>query len=151
MYTRCSSARGESVQMRSHSPLITLLALALTSVPALAEKGADPVLSEAPHKVIALVVYGDDPCPMGEGDEIIVCARKPEAERYRIPKTLRDKPKPSDGPGWAGQVANMEAAGRAVQPNSCSVNGSYGFTGCTAEMLRRWFAEKRMDESLSAP
>lgn len=137
--------------MRSHSHLIALVSVTLIPVPALAEAAADPVLSEAPHKVIALVVYGDDPCPMGEGEEIIVCARKPESERYRIPKALRDKLKPADGPGWVGQVANMEAAGRAVQPNSCSVNGSYGFTGCTAEMLRRWFAEKRMDERVSAP
>ncbi|MBB6124169.1 hypothetical protein FHS92_001898 [Sphingobium subterraneum] len=104
-----------------------------------------------PQRIAALVVYGDDPCPKSEGDEIVVCARKPESERYRIPKPLRDKPAPSGGPGWAGQVALMEDAGRAVQPGSCSVNGSYGFTGCTAAMLRQWFAEKRMRQSVGAP
>lgn len=126
--------------------------LPLTAVALLAAPG--PALAQPappPERIAALVVYGDDPCPQGKGDEIVVCARKPEAERYRIPKPLRDKAAPSGGPGWAGQVALMEDAGRAVQPNSCSVNGSYGFTGCTAAMLRQWFAEKRMQQSTGVP
>ena len=48
-----------------------------------------PASAEPPQRVFNLIVYGDDPCPKGEGDEIIVCARKPESERYRIPKKLR--------------------------------------------------------------
>ncbi|MEZ5655510.1 MAG: hypothetical protein R3E04_06455 [Sphingobium sp.] len=107
--------------------------------------------AEPPERVSALVVYGDDPCPQSDDGDIVVCARKPEAERYRIPKPVREKPKPQGGPGWASQVAEMEDAGRAVIPGSCSVNGSYGFTGCTAEMLRQWFAEKRMEESKGVP
>ena len=132
---------------------------ALTSLPlalGLATLGlaaATPaVAKEAPKRVYTLVVYGDDPCPTSEdSSEIIVCARKPESERYRIPKKLREKPKPEGGPGWASQVADMEDAGRAVLPGSCSANGSYGFTGCTAEMIRQWYAEKRMEESKGVP
>ncbi|MEO8724135.1 MAG: hypothetical protein ABI395_11575 [Sphingobium sp.] len=132
--------------------LAFLLAItALVPSQAFAAKAPDPDIKDPPQRVFALVVYGDDPCPKGEGDEIIVCARKPEAERYRIPKPLRDKPKPSGGPGWASQVADMEAAGRAVQPNSCSVNGSYGYTGCTAAMLHQWYAERQMDKAANKP
>jgi hypothetical protein len=130
---------------------LLIVAAAMLPVPVFAAKAPDPDIKDAPERVVALVVYGDDPCPMGQGDEIIVCARKPEAERYRIPKRLRDKPKPSGGPGWASQVANMEAAGRAVQPNSCSPNGSYGFTGCTAAMLHKWYAERQMDKAADKP
>lgn len=126
--------------MRAFSHYIGLAALLVA--PAHAEPG---------ERISALVVYGDDPCPKGEGDEIVVCARKPESERYRIPKAVREKPAPQGGPGWTSQVAQMEEAGRAIIPGSCSVNGSYGFTGCTAEMLRQWFAEKRMEESKSVP
>lgn len=110
-------------------------------------RAADP-----PQRVFALVVYGDDPCPTSDkSDEIIVCARKPEAERYRIPKNLREKPEPVGGPGWASQVATMENAARAILPGSCSPNGAYGFTGCTAAMLQQWYAEKRMNESKGIP
>tara|TARA_R110000782_G_scaffold78276_8_gene155426 strand:+ start:81292 stop:81684 length:393 start_codon:yes stop_codon:yes gene_type:complete len=118
---------------------------------ALAFPGPLAAAEPPPERVISLVVYGEDPCPQGTGDEIVVCARKPEAERYRIPKPVRDKPAPSGGPGWASQVAEMENAGRAVIPGSCNAIGSYGFTGCTAAMLAQWFAERRMEESKAVP
>lgn len=125
------------------------LSLALTSM--LLIPPPAPARAEPPRKVFNLVVYGDDPCPKGEGDEIIVCARKPESERYRIPKKLREKPAPSGGPGWASQVATMEQAQRQTLPGSCSAIGSNGFTGCTAKMLEQWFAERRMQESRGEP
>lgn len=106
---------------------------------------------DPPQRVSSLVVYGDDPCPKSEGEDIVVCARRPESERYRIPKKLREKPDVAGGPGWASQVAMMEQASRQVTPNSCSAVGSYGFTGCTAAMLQQWFAERRMKESAGIP
>lgn len=124
-------------------PLILLAALA----------GATPATAAEPppNRVFNLIVYGDDPCPKGEGDEIVVCARKPEAERYRIPKKLREKPEVSGGPGWGSQVATMEQVQRQNLPNSCSVIGSNGMTGCTAQMLAQWFAERRMQQSRGEP
>ena len=129
-------------------PLAFLFLTAIgAAVPAMASAQADP----PPRRIFNLVVYGDDPCPSGEGDEIVVCARKPESERYRIPKKLREKPEVSGGPGWGSQVAGMEAAGRQILPGSCSAIGSNGFTGCTAKALAQWFAEKRMNESAGVP
>lgn len=113
---------------------------------------APPAASDPGKRVIFnLIVYGDDPCPQAKGDEIIVCARRPESERYRIPKKLREKPAPSGGPGWGSQVATMEEVQRQNLPNSCSTIGSNGFTGCTAKMLEQWFAERRMQESKGQP
>lgn len=129
---------------RSTINFAVAFAMLVTVMPA---RAAEP----PPERVTALVVYGDDPCPQGKGDEIVVCARKPESERYRIPKSLRNRPAPPGGPGWASQVAEMDKAGRAVLPNSCSAVGSNGFTGCTAAMLRQWFAERRMDAAANKP
>ena len=129
--------------------LLALPLLMASLLPSSIALAADP-----PERVIALVVYGDDPCPAtdpGKEDEIIVCARKPEAERYRIPKSLREKPEPVGSAGWASQVAEQQEAGQAMSPGSCSPNGSYGFTGCTAALLRQWYAEKRMRESAGVP
>ena len=128
--------------------VLPLAALALASIlpaPLLAQPAPPP------ERIQNLTVYGDDPCPQGEGDEIVVCARRPESERYRIPKKLREKPAPAGGPGWGSQVATMEQVQRQTLPNSCSVNGSFGFTGCTAQMLSQWFAERRMQESTGEP
>ena len=126
-----------------HLPLVASALLSLSL--------AAPVRAEPPQRVFNLIVYGDDPCPKGEGDEIVVCARKPESERYRIPKKLREKPAPSGGPGWGSQVATMEQVQRQTLPGSCSAIGSNGFTGCIAKMLEQWFAERRMQESKGEP
>ena len=127
------------------------LSLALTTIAVAAGVGGAPAAAEPPQRVYSLVVYGDDPCPQGEGDEIVVCARKPESERYRIPRPLREAPDVVGSQSWASRVATMEDASRQNLPNSCSVIGSNGFTGCTAAMLKQWFAERRMRESAGVP
>ena len=127
--------------------LLALICLPLlTPIAAIAQPAPPP-----DRVVINLTVYGDDPCPQGKGDEIVVCARRPQAERYRIPKKLREKPAVAGGPGWGSQVATMEQVQRQTLPNSCSAIGSNGFTGCTAKMLEQWFAERRMQQSRGEP
>lgn len=140
--------------MRRTFPVLNLTLAVAAGLLTPAADAAEPANTAAPdpmQRTISIVVYGDDPCPKNEGDEIVVCARRPESERYRIPKPLRQKPAPEGGPGWASQVAQMEQAGRAIIPGSCSVNGSFGFTGCTAAMIRQWFAERRMDTAKDTP
>ena len=98
---------------------------------------------EPPERESALVVYGDDPCPRAaDPDEIVVCARRPEEERYRIPAPLREDRQPTE-PSWSAQAAQLEEAQRDTRPDSCSVVGSFGQSGCTQELLRRWREERR--------
>jgi hypothetical protein len=118
------------------SILAALGGAALLFQPALA--GAEP-----PDKVETVVVYGDDPCPKAQGDDIVVCGRKPESERYRIPKELRRSRDERRGAAWASRVAEMEEATRFTKPNSCSTVGSWGQTGCLEAAIRNWFAERR--------
>ncbi|TVV76309.1 hypothetical protein [Sphingomonas solaris] len=101
-----------------------------------------------PARQSALIVYGNDPCPKGEGDEIVVCAREPESERYRIPKKLRKtKPDETGARSWSDRVPVLEEASRPQRPNSCTTVGASGQTGCTQAMLRQWFAERRAVEA----
>lgn len=84
-------------------------------------------------KTINIVVYGNDPCPAGKGDEIVVCAREPESERYRIPKRFRGKKvQAAPGNSWNNKVRSTEDASRmaAGLPDTCSAVGSGGQTGC---------------------
>ncbi|PZU09388.1 MAG: hypothetical protein DI606_13885 [Sphingobium sp.] len=103
-----------------------------------------------PQRILNLTVYGEDPCPKSEGDEIVVCARRPESERYRIPKKLREKPAVAGGPGWGGQVATMEQVQRNTTPMGCSPVGGAN-TGCYAQMMAQWFAERRRMQSEANP
>ncbi|MEH6758232.1 MAG: hypothetical protein V7676_12100 [Parasphingorhabdus sp.] len=99
-----------------------------------------------PERINILITYGDDECPVAEADEIVVCAQKPESERYRIPEELRETENEKTGEqSWTSVVASHEDAARAGRPNSCSVNGSFGFSGCQADIMRRWFDERRND------
>lgn len=133
--------------MRASLPLLLLGPLLIAPSLVL----GTPARAEPPQRIFNLIVYGDDACPKADSDEIVVCARKPESERYRIPKKLREKPAVSGGPGWGSQVATMENVQRQTLPGSCSAIGSNGFTGCTAKMLQQWFAERRMQESAGIP
>jgi len=104
--------------------------------------------SPEPGRTINLMVYGDDACPEPESeDEIVVCARQPEGERYRIPRRFRDR---SDRPleiSWGARASELDDAQRDTRPNSCSVVGSFGQTGCTEAMIRQWYRERRLMEA----
>src|SRR3546814_11517759 len=85
--------------------------------------------------------WSSDVCSSDLG-AIVVCALKPESERYRIPKELRKKKEVAGSQGWGSRVETMESVNRQLLPNSCSAIGSNGQTGCTQAMLRKWFAER---------
>ena len=121
---------------------------AVLSIAALAGAAAilvpAPAAAQAPQERIRrLVVYGSDPCPRGaSGDEIVICARRPETERYRIPKERRDQPgEDPDSTSWAVRAEALEYVGRSgIQ--SCSTVGPGGATGCWNELVRAWRKER---------
>jgi len=113
-----------------------------------------PAKSEEPNSTTdaverwsVLITYGEDDCPESTEGEIVVCARQPEAERYRIPKAVREKDKEDKAQyamSWTAQFQNHEDDARLGRPNSCSAVGSNGFTGCQAAFLRDWFAQRNI-------
>ncbi len=122
--------------------LLTVGAL-ISSVGAYAQDDAPPSPSEMPERISFLVAFGEEKCREPEGDEIVVCATVPENERYRIPLALRKKEAVVTDRSWTSAVETLDSFARDLRPNSCSVNGSGGFTGCTQQMLQQWFAERR--------
>ncbi|HEX8644928.1 MAG TPA: hypothetical protein VF702_13540 [Allosphingosinicella sp.] len=93
------------------------------------------------RRVSQLIVYGDDPCPASTEEEIVVCARRPEDDRYRIPEPLRGTGQRRDR-SWAANARSLETVGRTgIQ--SCSTVGPGGFTGCWAEMMRQAREDRR--------
>jgi hypothetical protein len=132
-FMHCSSVRAEWNCMRT-ARLVLCTTFALFAVPAMA---ADPPAPSDPNKITTLVVYGNDPCPRSNDEEIVVCAREPESERYRIPQRLRHGKHQAAQRSWGDRVQMLEMVGRKGTPNSCSPIGSNGQTGCLAQFLRQ--------------
>ncbi len=115
----------------------------LVASPSFAQEEDIPAPSEMPERISFLVAFGEDKCREAVGDEIVVCATLPENERYRIPPALRKKETVITDRSWTSAVETLDSFAADLRPNSCSVNGTGGFTGCTQKMLRQWFAERR--------
>src|SRR3954465_7474151 len=118
--------------------LLILAVLVATAAPALAQDDAPA----ASTRESTIEVFGRDPCPQSTGDEIVVCHRRPEEERYRIPAPLRHSTERTEQ-AWGARAETMDEVSRQVLPNSCSVVGSYGQTGCQQALVRQWYASRR--------
>lgn len=116
-------------------PLAATLALAggLAALPA-------PAAAQNSNRVSEIIVYGNDPCPRSTDDEVVVCARKPETERYRIPEKLRSGGSRQSRQAWASRARALETVG-ATGINSCSPVGPGGFTGCMTQVIKQARAE----------
>ena len=102
-----------------------------------------PTAAEAQNgRISEIIVYGTDPCPRSTDDEVVVCARKPESERYRIPERLRTSGPRQTRESWANKAIAFETYGR-TGINSCSPVGPAGFTGCTQQLINNAFKERR--------
>jgi hypothetical protein len=119
---------------------------------ALAASGAFTVPAAAQEpRVNEIVVFGTDPCPRSTDDEVVVCARKPESERFRIPERLRQGGSLQSRQAWAVRAKSFETVGR-TGINSCSPVGPGGFTGCVDQLIKQSFAERKEQmEGESAP
>lgn len=112
--------------------------------------GAAAVSAQAPvdrqqRQVRQVVVYGSDPCPVATAREIIVCARRPETERYRIPAPVRDELDEGDprNRSWAERARGLDETGEALRgPGACEPVGPTHHTGCTQEMLEAYRAQR---------
>ena len=142
----CGPERIRSVSRVRRSP-VRLLAAALASAALLA-----PVTAAPPQRrQVAVTVYGAERCPPSTGDEIVVCAREPESERFRIPRKLREQAKDRRAAAaWGARVAATEDATRFTRPDGCSPVGSFGQSGCTAAAIRSWYAERRAARAAAA-
>ncbi len=117
--------------------------MAVMAAPAAAQQNSDVRIAE-------IIVYGNDPCPRSTDSEVVVCARKPETERYRIPERYRESGSRQSRQAWAQKAKSFEYVGRTgIQ--SCSAVGPGGQTGCLQNMIDRARAEARETGKQSAP
>jgi len=108
--------------------------------PALAQQG----------NVAEIIVYGNDPCPRSTDDQVVVCARRPEAERFRIPEKLRPSGTRQETEAWARKSRVLETVG-STGINSCSPVGPGGYTGCLTQVIRQAREQRQQQNEDSTP
>src|SRR4030095_7466410 len=113
--------------------MLSLASLLLVSAAVGASAVAQPTAAER-QQIRQIVVYGTDPCPPSSDKELIVCARRPESERYRVPKSLREPEPTPESESWAARAEALETVGRqGIQ--SCSPVGPGGASGCLEQFI----------------
>jgi hypothetical protein len=93
-----------------------------------------------------VIVFGSDPCPRSTDSEVIICARKPEGERYRIPEKIRSGGLPQTREAWANKARALETVGN-TGTFSCSPVGPGGFTGCLTQVINQARRERQQEST----
>ena len=109
-----------------------------------------PALAQAAPSVAEIIVYGDDPCPRSTDDQVVVCARRPEAERYRIPPKMRQSGTPQEMESWARKSQSLSTVG-ATGINRCSPVRPAGYTGCLMQVIKEAKGESKQRADQEIP
>ena len=118
---------------------LALASAAMLPTPAFAqEEGGDTVNM--------VIIYGEDSCPQSTPEEIVVCRRYAEDERYRIPQNLRTSEDPANE-SWTQRVESYEMVGD-FGTLSCSPSGAGGELGCTQKMIDAAYKERATDNDV---
>jgi hypothetical protein len=83
-----------------------------------------------------VIVYGNDPCPRSTDSAIYVCSRRPESERYRLPKSQQLQGTRQQRESWVNKSRSVMTAGN-TGINSCSPVGPGGHTGCLIQEIHQ--------------
>src|SRR3954470_6831879 len=100
--------------------------------------------------VAEVIVYGTDPCPRSTDDNVVVCARRPESERYRIPEKYRPSGPRQQREAWASRARVLETVGD-TGTNSCSPVGPGGFTGCLTQVIKQARTQRQQQAEDNTP
>ncbi len=98
-----------------------------------------------------IIVYGTDPCPRSTDDEVVVCTRRPEEERYRLAPNLRPSGTRQERDSWANRAQELKSVG-STGIGACSPVGPGGHTGCLIQDIERAMREnEEADERGAVP
>lgn len=92
---------------------------------------ATPALAQQTSEI---TVYGNDPCPRSTDNAVYVCHRRPETERYRLPKNQQLQGTRQQRQSWANKSRQLMTAGNTGTGN-CSPVGPGGHTGCLVQEI----------------
>jgi hypothetical protein len=109
-----------------------------------------PAPAAAQQQTSEITVYGSDPCPRSTDSQIYVCNRRPEGERYRLPKNQQLQGTRQQRQSWANKSKDLMTVGN-TGTGSCSAVGPGGHTGCLVQEINRAKNESRETNESSQP
>jgi hypothetical protein len=127
-----------------------MIALAATTTAAAGFAMLPAPAAAQQNSVAEIIVYGTDPCPRSTDDQVVVCARRPESERYRIPEKFRPGGTRQQTDSWANKARVIETVG-ATGINSCSPVGPGGYTGCLTRVIKEAREQRRQQAEDTIP
>jgi hypothetical protein len=127
-----------------------MITLAATAAAVAGGSGMIAAPAAAQDRISEIIVYGNDPCPRSTDDEVVVCARRPEAERYRLPERYRPSGPPQVRESRANKATALETVG-ATGTFSCSPVGPGGFTGCLNQVINQARRERQEEAAGQTP
>jgi hypothetical protein len=137
--------------MRATIMLAMLLALPLAG-PAAAQQPAPSTLKPPPAanadtsqpRQRLVTVFGTEECPKPTSpDEVVVCARLPDSEIYRIPKQLRSaENRVSPFQSNRALLLGDASGGAGGSIGSCSAVGAGGMIGCSRQQVDAWAQDR---------
>lgn len=117
-------------------------------------KPVTPSDGSAPRQRL-VTVFGAEACPKPSSpDEVVVCARLPESEVYRIPKQLRQaNNRVSPFQANRNLLLGDSSGGAGGAIGSCTAVGGSGMIGCTTRQIDAWARDRssRMSASEEVP
>lgn len=117
---------------------IALIA-ALIAAPAFAQDGTPP------KRIRSVEIRKGEPCPKASGDEVVVC--RTLENPYRIPAELRNEgaAQQPTNQSWVNRAATVDQVSRVAGglPDTCSVVGTGGQSGCALQAAQAYAADKR--------
>ena len=109
-----------------------------------------PAIAQQAGGTGQIIVYGNDPCPRAADDQVVVCARRPEIERYRIPPKYRPGGTRQETTAWGTKSQALQGLG-ATGTGSCSAVGPGGFTGCLTQQIEQAKQQRREEAAGNTP
>jgi len=131
--------------------LMIILAGSAAAAAGFAALPAPATAQDTGSAISEIIVYGTDPCPRSTDDSVVVCARKPESERFRIPEKLRSGGPRQTRDAWANKARQFETVG-STGTFSCSPVGPGGYTGCLTQVINQARRERNeQNDQTTAP
>ncbi|HEX8936691.1 MAG TPA: hypothetical protein VF776_00340 [Sphingomicrobium sp.] len=109
-----------------------------------------PTPAAAQQNTSEITVFGNDPCPRSTNTEIYVCNRRPESERYRLPKNQQLQGTRQQRQSWAKKAHDLTTVGN-TGVGSCSAVGPGGREGCLVQEINQAKQESKEQQQSSQP
>ena len=130
---------------------MTRLTIKLAAAAAMAAGSAVlPTAAAAQQSTSEITVYGTDPCPRSTDTQIYVCNRRPESERYRLPKNQQLQGTRQQRQAWSNKSKQLMTVGN-TGTGSCSAVGPGGREGCLTQEINQAKQESQEQQQTSTP